>query len=162
MASLDWIFLAVLLGSLVLGAWRGLIYEVLSLAGWVMAFFMAQWWAEDVGRWLPISDSAESVRHAAGFALAFIGTLFACGFLAWLAKKLIEAVGLRPVDRTLGAAFGALRGMVLLLAASLVVLWTPLQEGLWWKESQAAPILTGVLEVLKPALPPALGRHLPS
>ena len=33
MAALDWILLAVLLLSLALGAWRGLVYEVLSLAG---------------------------------------------------------------------------------------------------------------------------------
>ena len=41
----DWILLGVLLASMVVGLWRGLVYEVLSLAGWVAAFFVAQWWA---------------------------------------------------------------------------------------------------------------------
>ena len=31
MPTLDWIFLAVLLFSLLLGAWRGLMYEVFSV-----------------------------------------------------------------------------------------------------------------------------------
>ena len=38
MTTLDWIFVAVLLGSMLLGAWRGLVYEVLSLLGWIVAF----------------------------------------------------------------------------------------------------------------------------
>ncbi|TXJ07919.1 MAG: CvpA family protein, partial [Alicycliphilus sp.] len=39
MAALDWVFLTVLAASLLIGAWRGLVFELLSLAGWVVAFF---------------------------------------------------------------------------------------------------------------------------
>ena len=45
MAPIDWTFLAVLLVSMLIGAWRGLVYELLSLAAWVVAFFAAQWGA---------------------------------------------------------------------------------------------------------------------
>lgn len=38
MTALDWIFLVVSLGSLLLGAWRGLVYEVVSALSWVAAF----------------------------------------------------------------------------------------------------------------------------
>jgi len=51
--------------------------------------------------------------------------VFAAGLLAWLLKKLIETVGLRPVDRVLGAGFGLLRGAIMLLALALVVNMTP-------------------------------------
>ena len=37
MADLDWICCAVLALSLSIGAWRGLVYEMLSLANWVLA-----------------------------------------------------------------------------------------------------------------------------
>ena len=43
-------------------------------------------------------------------------TVFAAGLVSWLIKKLVETVGLRPVDRTLGGFFGLARGVVLLLA----------------------------------------------
>ena len=100
MAALDWIFVALLLASMLIGAWRGLVYEVLSLAGWVVAFLVAQWFAADAAAWLPMDGAQEAVRYAAGFILVFVVAIFACGFLAWLGKKLVEAVGLRPVDRT--------------------------------------------------------------
>jgi len=162
MAALDWIFVAVLLTSLVVGAWRGLVFELLSLAGWVVAFFAAQWFAADVGARLPMGDTDGALRHAAGFLVVFIGAVFACGLVAWLTKKLIEAVGLRPADRTLGAVFGVLRGVVLLLAAVLVAGWTPMHEAAWWKESQGAPILEQALKELRPVVPEGFARHLPS
>ena len=162
MAALDWVFVAVLLASMLIGAWRGLVFEVLSVMGWVVSFFVAQWFAADVAQWLPMGESAASLRYAAGFVVVFVGSVFACGFLAWLGKKLVEAIGLRPADRTLGAVFGVLRGLVLLLAVAVVAGLTPLHEALWWQESKGAPVLSEVLRGLKPALPEEFGRHLPS
>ena len=162
MAALDWVFVAVLLASMLIGAWRGLVYEVLSVVGWVAAFFVAQWFAADVAEVLPMGESASSLRYAAGFVVVFVAAVFVCGFFAWLGKKLVEAIGLRPVDRTLGAAFGMLRGVVLLLAVAVVAGLTPLREAPWWQESQGAPVLSEMLRGLKPALPEEFGRHLPS
>ncbi|PJI97326.1 membrane protein required for colicin V production [Acidovorax sp. 69] len=162
MAALDWIFVAVLLASMLIGAWRGLVFEVLSLLGWVVSFFVAQWFAADMAALLPMGDSAGSLRYAAGFVVVFVAAVFVCGFLTWLAKKLVEAIGLRPADRTLGAVFGVLRGLVLLLALTVVVGLTSLHEAAWWQESQGAPVLAEVLRGLKPALPEEFGRHLPS
>ena len=106
MATLDWIMLAVLLASALLGAWRGLVYEVVSVLGWLASFVLAQWFAPEAALWLPMKGATEPLRYAAGFVLVFVAVAFAGGLLAWLTKKLVEAVGLRPVDRTLGAAFG--------------------------------------------------------
>jgi membrane protein required for colicin V production len=57
MASTDWILLAVLAASLLLGVWRGLVYEVLSVIGWIAAFLLAQWFAPDVAEKLPMQSS---------------------------------------------------------------------------------------------------------
>jgi membrane protein required for colicin V production len=91
----------------------------------------------------------------------FVAAAFAAGLLAWLVKKLVEAAGLRPVDRTLGAAFGLVRGAVLLLAAATVILMTPLRSGQWWTESTGAGVSTTVLRGLKPVLPERFGQYLP-
>ena len=162
MASLDWIFAVVLLASMAIGAWRGLVFEVLSVAGWVASFFVAQWCAPDMAAVLPLGDSDGALRYAAGFIVVFVGAVFACGFLAWLAKKLVDAIGLRPVDRTLGAAFGVLRGLVLLLAAAVVAGLTPLHEARWWQASEGTAVLEEMLRGLKLLLPEEFGRHLPS
>ncbi len=160
MATLDWIFLGVLLTSLLVGAWRGLVYEVLSLLSWLVAFVLAQWLASDVEPHLPLGNASEPVRYAAGFVLVFVGALFALGLVAALVKKVIEAVGLRPVDRILGALFGVLRGAVLLLAAAVVVGMTPFKSAAWWRESGGAQALMTTLRAIKPVLPEEFGNYL--
>jgi len=161
MPTLDWIFLAVLCISLVVGAWRGLVYELLSLANWIAAFVLAQWFGPAAAQWLPISGATEMVRYAVGFVLVFVLALFAGGLLAFLIRKLVAAVGLRPVDRVLGAAFGLVRAVVVLLALAVVVGMTPLNKGIWWQESTGAGIATVVLQGLKPVLPQEFGKYLP-
>lgn len=162
MPALDWIFFGVLLVSLALGAWRGLIYEVLSVVSWIAAFILAQWFALDVGQKLPMAGSGESVRYAAGFALVFVVSVLAGSLLAKLVQKLFAAVGLQPADRALGAAFGLVRGVVLLLAATVVIGMSPLKSSEWWQESVGAGISLVALKGLRPVLPEEFGRYLPS
>ncbi|MGE4239472.1 CvpA family protein [Ramlibacter sp.] len=161
MAAFDWVVLTVLLASLAIGAWRGLVYEVLSVLSWISAFVVAQFLAPRVAPMLPMGEAGESLRYAGAFVVVFIATVFAGALLAWLAKKLIEAIGLRPVDRTLGAAFGLVRGGVLVLALAVVVNLTPLKGEAWWIESKAADVSTAALRGLKPVLPETFGQYLP-
>ena len=133
MSSTDWILSAILAASMLLGVWRGLVYEVLSVIGWIAAF-----------------------------VLVFVASVFAAGLISALMKKLISAVGLRPVDRMLGAIFGLFRGVILLLAVSVVVHMTALQESEWWLESKGAPMLMTLLKGLRPMLPEKFGAFLPN
>jgi membrane protein required for colicin V production len=161
MTALDWLFIAVLLLSVVIGLWRGLVYEVLSLAGWVLAFVLAQWSAPVLAGWLPVGDTVQSVRYAIAFGLVFIVSVFAAGLLAALMQRMIQTAGLRPVDRMLGTGFGAMRGIVLVLAIAVVFLLTPLRDSQWWTQSQGAPVAVAALKGLKPMLPERFGRYLP-
>ncbi|MEJ7687440.1 MAG: CvpA family protein [Variovorax sp.] len=161
MAVLDWTAIALLVISMLFGLVRGLVFEVISLAGWVAAFFCAQWLADDVGRWLPVGDPAAAWRYAAGFALVFVAVAFGVGLVAALTRRLIAAVGLRPVDRVLGAAFGTARAVVALLALAVVVHLLALSCSAWWRESRSAIVLDAALRGLKPALPEKLASYLP-
>ena len=161
MPALDWIFIAVLLASLLLGAWRGLVYEVLSLLSWIAAFVLAQWFAPDLAPKLPMTGAGEALRYAAAFALVFVLCVFVGGLLAKLVQKLFAAVGLQPADRALGSVFGVLRGVVLLLAATVVIGMTPLRSGAWWQQSVGAGFTLAALAGLKPVLPLEFGRYLP-
>jgi membrane protein required for colicin V production len=161
MATLDWVFAAVLVLSMAIGAWRGLVFEVLSVAGWLLAFVLAQWWAPAVAAWLPAGQWSPTLRSAAGFVVVLVGSLFVAALLAMLAKKLIEAVGLRPVDRVLGAAFGLVRGGVIVLAVTVVFQMTPMRDSPIWNASIGAATSTKVLKALKPILPERFGQYLP-
>ncbi len=161
MATLDWIFVCVLLVSLLLGAWRGLVFEVLSLLSWVAAYVLARWLAMDAAHYLPMSGSSETMRFAAGFVLVFVVCLMLGGLVAVVVKKLVSAVGLSPFDRALGALFGVVRGVLLLLVATLLASMTPVTASSVWQESTGVATGVKVLKGLKPMLPAELEKFLP-
>jgi len=158
--AIDWLALAVVVVSLLLGAWRGLLYEVLALAGWVLAFVAARWAAAPVGQWLPMGESPEPLRHAVGFVLVFVATAFACGLLAALARRASRALGVRPVDRSFGALFGLLRGALLLLLVAVAVRLAAWHQEPWWIESVSARWLELALLQLHPFLPESFSKWL--
>lgn len=160
MNSVDGLLLFVLLLSAVVGMWRGLVYEVLSLMVWVAAFLLAQAYAGDVARLLPLDGLSAALRIAVAFVLVFVASAFAGGFVAWLVKKMVAAVGLRPIDRVLGGVFGLLRDAVVLLAVAVVVGMTPLQSQQAWQTSAVAQVLGDSLQALRPLLPEPVARYL--
>jgi membrane protein required for colicin V production len=100
------------------------------------------------------------MKFGAAFVLTFIASVFAAGLLATLMRKLVSAAGLRPADRLLGALFGVLRGMVLLLAVTVAVNMTPFKGSDWWQASRGALVLTSALNALKPLLPMQFSRFV--
>ncbi len=161
MPALDWIFVAVLLVSLLIGAWRGLVFEVVSLLSWIAAFVLAQWFAPDVAQRLPMAGASEAIRYAAAFTLVFVLSVFAGGLLATLGRKVFSSVGLQPADRVLGAIFGLLRGVLVLLVATVIVGMTPLRAEPWWQQASGVGVASLALQGLKPVLPQEFGRYLP-
>jgi membrane protein required for colicin V production len=161
-AVLDWVVLAVLAASVLLGLWRGLVYEVLSVLNWIAAFLLAQWLALRAAELMPLVHASDSIRYAAGFVVVFIAALFAGGMLAWLVSKLVAAAGLAPVDRVLGGLFGLVRGTVAVLALAVFVHPTGLKNSGWWAESMTAGVATAALRGLKPVVPERFGTYLPA
>lgn len=165
LAQLSWVdgaLLAVLAVSVIVGLVRGFVFECLSLVGWLVAWFAAQWGAPQLAPHLPVGAPGSALNLGAAFALAFVAALVAWGLLAKLIRLLIHATPLSIPDRLLGAVFGLLRGGVLLLAVATVVGLTPAAQSRAWREAKGAPWLQQALVLLKPLLPEAAARHLPS
>ncbi len=156
----DWALLAVLAVSVAVGVVRGFVFEVLSLVGWIVAWFAAQWGSPLLAPLLPVGTPGSGLNAGAAFAAAFVLALVAWALLARLVRMLIHATPLSIPDRLLGAGFGALRAVVLLLALATVVAMTPASQSGAWRASQGARWLGQGLATLKPLLPEAVTRHL--
>jgi membrane protein required for colicin V production len=159
-AVLDWICIGALLLSLLVGLWRGLVFELLSLGTWLAAFAVAQWLAPMVSPHLAMLGASGSLRYAAAFVLVFIAAMFAGGLVAVLIKKLVTVSGLAPFDRALGGVFGLVRGLMVLLVMAVIVGLTPLKTGTWWQDSWSAGALGVVLKGLSPLLPAEFAKYL--
>ena len=162
MGWVDAVLLGVLVLSTVVGVVRGLVFEMLSVVGWFAAYFAAQWLTPEFAPYVPVGEPGSSLNHGAAFACTFIAALIIWGLAARLLRMLIRATPLSLLDRLLGAGFGFIRGMIVLLALATVVGLTPLMKSVAWQQSVAAVWLSSVLRGLKPALPPDVSRHLPA
>lgn len=159
-AVFDVVVLGLTVLSVAVGAWRGLIYEVLSILGWVAALIVAPIFAAQAGNAVLPAAWNDGLRFAGGYLIVFIGAVFAGGLIALLAKKLIASVGLRPADRLFGAVFGLARAGVVMLALLVVVRLGGWHEAAWWKTSVTGPVLSGLTPAMKALLPQTLAQRL--
>ncbi len=161
--ELSWVDLALaalLLLSIAIGLWRGLVFEVMSLAGWVVAYFAASPLSPVIESFLPEGKFGPAVLHLVSLALAFFFVLIVWSLATRLVKTLIHATPLSVVDRLGGAGFGALRGVFIALLLVLVIGASPLAETSTWQASRAAPVLAGVLRDATPWLPEPVARFV--
>jgi membrane protein required for colicin V production len=157
----DWSLLSVLAFSVLVGLWRGLVFELMSLVGWVVAYVVAQIFSPQAAVYLPIGAPGTALHQGLAFVLTFVGMLIAWSLLAKLVRMGLHATPLTLIDRLLGAGFGLLRGSALLLVLATIVAFTPVLRSPPWQASQGAAWLGQVLLWLKPLLPAEMARHLP-
>lgn len=138
MNALDWLILVIMMFSALLAAAQGFFFEVISLAGAVFGYLLAAWGYGRVAPWYLQYVKSEAFADLAGFLTIFLSVVILAGAIARLARWIIREAGLRWVDRALGAAFGFLRGMIIVTAGLLAITaFAPESKEL--TESQLAP-----------------------
>jgi membrane protein required for colicin V production len=160
MTWLDYAVIIVIAGSIGWGIWRGLVRELISLAGWVIAFLAANLFAAPVAEVLPEAIKRPELRTLIGYVVVFLGVLIVTTGAAVLLAKIMQAVGLGSLDRTLGGLFGLLRGLIIVVAFALAAGLTAAPRQPFWRNSATGSALEGAALALKPWLPPAFGDRL--
>jgi membrane protein required for colicin V production len=115
MAPVDIAILGIVGISCLLGLWRGLVKEALSLAAWVGAVVTAGLFNAQAGQLLAGVISSPALQKVAGGMLIFVAVVFVGGLIGNLISKLFSAVGLGAADRALGGLFGIVRGAVIVI-----------------------------------------------
>lgn len=148
MTRLDWIVLAVVVFTAMLGLWQGFVISALSAAGIIVGGFIG---ARVAPHLLP--EGAESpytplvaLAGAAGFAVLF--EIFGSSIGAAIRRRLPQGL-FRTADSVGGFAFGALAGLALVWIAAAVALHLPGQGELRREVQQSA-----VLQELNELVPP--------
>jgi len=160
MTGFDYVVLMVIALSSLLGLWRGVVNETLGLAAWVAAFFAARAWGLVASGLLTGWISEPAWRSAAGFAAVFLVTLLIFAAARFLISRLLRAVGLGLADRFLGALFGIVRGVLVVLAGILVCGMTPLPRQPWWRDASLSPPLETAVLAIKPWLPKTVAQRI--
>lgn len=160
MTVFDYVVLAILLASVALGAWRGVVGEIIALVAWVLAFFAAKWFGSDVAQFLSAGIADPAIRLVAAWILIFVAVLLLMALVRLAVRGLLKALGLSLSDRLLGLFFGLARGLIIVLVIVGVGGMTSLPREKWWNEAVlSAPLETAVL-ASKPWLPPEVSKRI--
>ena len=160
MTWLDAVVLAATAVSIFFGAWRGLVREVVAVAGWIVAFVAANVFAESLSGVLPAAVNGAELRFMIAFGLIFLATLAVTTLAAMLLARQIKAAGLGALDRALGSFFGLVRGVVMVLAFGLLAGLTAVPRLSAWRDSVSGEAIARTVLALRPWLPRDLGDRL--
>ena len=148
MTALDMALLLLMGGMAVTGFMRGFVQEVLSLVAWGVAVIAVRLFLAPVtdlaGLWIGAGAAASLLSFVGLFALTFVAGKFVAGRVGDGVRS--SLIG--PVDRVLGAGFGALKGLVVATLAFLAFslgyhFFFGGQGGLpqWIEKSRSFPLL---------------------
>lgn len=160
MTIFDYIVLAIVFASIVLGITRGVVREVVSLLGWIVSFFVASHYAVNFEPLLPRTIEDQSIRMLIVFMMTFFVTLVVAMVGSMLLSKLVRSVGLGLIDRMLGVIFGFARGLLIVLFMVLAAGFTVLPKQPFWQQALLREPLEMIAAQAIPWLPQGLKEHI--
>lgn len=119
--AFDWVAVLVIALSALLSLWRGFVREAIALAGWLIAFIVANLFAIYLAEAIGEVIANRTGRYIVAWTVLFVATLVTSSVVAKLLAKIMKASGLGVVDRLLGMVFGMLRGALIVMAVVFVV-----------------------------------------
>lgn len=155
----DIALIVVILISAALAFVRGFVHEVLSIAAWIgaivvtiFAFPHAQPYTRE---YIEIAIVADAVTGLAIFIVALV--IFT--IVSHAISRNVRNSSLGAVDRSLGLVFGAFRGVVLICAAYLAMMWAipkPEDRPLWVQNARGRPLVEQGAVYLASLLPASI------
>ena len=158
MTIFDYLFLFILIASVIISTLRGLIKEILSLLGWGLALIVANAYGATLASLLPLPE--QSLRMVVAFVALFVGVRLLMWLLSLALESVVAATGLKVVDRGLGSLFGLARGMVIVMALVLVCGMTAIPKQPFWRHATFRPLVEDSAMAIKPYFPGSIAKYV--
>jgi membrane protein required for colicin V production len=135
----DYLIIATVVISGTVGLLRGLLREVIAIATWIIAAFVAWHFTSSLEPHLGGLLAQEAVRPWAARLILFIAVLLLGHAIGAIVGHFVRLSLMSGVDRFLGLLFGLVRGALIVGAAVIVCETVRLDGEPWWHESVLLP-----------------------
>ena len=122
MSLLDWVIVTILVVSTLAAARSGLIVEVFSLGGLLLGLLLACWNYKRLLPWVMSWGMKPPAGKVIAFVIIALGVMILAGILGRIIRWSIRFVGLGWLDSLAGAAFGLVKGVVLVVVMIVALL----------------------------------------
>ena len=135
MNGVDLAILGVIFLSMLTGFVRGFFKELIALAVWILAFWLAYRYTAVVEAHFQSFIHDGSVRKIAAFVIILLGTIISGGLVNGLIGFILKRAGLSGTDRLLGAGFGFVRGLFVVSMLIVVLNMTSIPHDEYFRHS---------------------------
>ncbi len=155
----DYVVIGIVVLSALVSLIRGFIKEAISLATWIIAAWVALKYTPLVAGILTETVDTPSIRIGIAALVLFIPILIVGALMNYIVGQLVEKTGFSGTDRTLGAVFGVIRGVVVVALIVMLAGLTPIPQDPWWKASTLLLVFQEKITAYKVYLPEEIAEN---
>jgi membrane protein required for colicin V production len=157
----DVLMLGVLVGLAVLGAWKGVAWQIAALSSLVVSWIVAVRFGKVLA---PLISDNEPWNAFIAMLILYLGTSLAIWSFFRLIKGMIDRVQLKDFDRQMGALFGLVKGVLWCLLITFFAVTLSETTRQWVLQSKSGYYTALLIQHGTPALPEdvrnVLGKYI--
>ncbi len=153
MPWIDIVIIALFVISILIGIYRGLVKETLSVASWALAAFMAFRYGEQASVYIKPYVTQAPLDLAIAYVAVFLISLIVFSVISHIISQIFDSSGMKGIDRSIGSIFGAIRAAAIIVILVLVGRFMAMDNQQWWMDSQFIPYFEPLVEWFKSYLP---------
>lgn len=151
---LDWLIVGFLAISVFNGFREGFVRIGIGFGAMIVGFLAASWFGGIVADSLMPYIDSKPFAAIAGFMVVFFGVIALGALVAMILTRMLKLIGLSPIDRVMGGAFGLVRGFVVIVVVAMVVTaFAPKSLPGAVRHSEIAPYVFGASRALSAMTP---------
>jgi membrane protein required for colicin V production len=140
---LDYLFVSIILVSIIFAMMKGLTREIISLIALIGGFILAAIYYKTPAGHFASYTRNDSIAHLLGFMIIFISCILIGAIISYLVNRFIKAASLKWIDRLLGGVFGLIRGWIICSIMVLALIAFPVSEDLVARSALATYMMAG-------------------
>lgn len=160
MVWVDYFIVALIILSALISLMRGFVKESISLLTWIMAFWVALTFVDNLDAMLAGTIETPSVRILVAFSILFVVTLIIGAMINHFVSLAVKKTGLSGTDRMIGVLFGTARGVLVAAALVLLGMLTEVNRDPWWEDSTFIPIMEPIAAWMAGFLPEDMAQDV--
>lgn len=160
MTSFDYTVLVIIGVSIVVSMMRGAVREMLAIAGWITAIYVAKTYATQLIPLLPPDIPTEALKVLAAYIIVFFAVLLVASLLIIALSSLIKKIGLNWFNRGVGAVFGFARGLLIVCVLVFLAGLTSLPKDTRWTNAMFSSPLEALVKSALPFVPQIVAKHV--
>lgn len=148
LTNYDFLFIAIIGTSTVMAMLKGGVAQLLSLSTWFIALFVSKKYNTQIEAFLPEVVSNAMLRTLLGYVITFVAVAIIITLIKMIFHNFIRSFGLGGLNITIGAIFGAIRGIIICSILIIIIEMIGMDKQHSWHEALISPIIIPSINLL--------------